>query len=118
MIRLLNALVLGLSLLVVGCSKKEAEPPKPVEPREIAVTVEKMSYAPDAVQEKANEKLKFVFTRVSESRCGEEIVFPDYGIKKTLPLNQPVEVAITTKAAGTIGFACGMDMMKGSIIVQ
>ena len=82
MIRLLNALVLGLSLLVVGCSKKEAEPPKPVEPREIAVTVEKMSYAPDAVQAKANEKLKFVFTRVSESRCGEEIVFPDYGSKR------------------------------------
>ena len=65
---------------------EKAEPPKPVEPREIAVTVEKMSYAPDAVQAKANEKLKFVFTRVSESRCGEEIVFPDYGIKKTPPI--------------------------------
>ena len=62
--------------LLSDVRKKEAEPPKPVEPREIAVTVEKMSYAPDAVQAKANEKLKFVFTRVSESRCGEEIVFP------------------------------------------
>ena len=72
MIRLLNALVLGFSLL--SDVRKKAEPPKPVEPREIAVTVEKMSYAPDAVQAKANEKLKFVFTRVSESRCGEGCV--------------------------------------------
>ena len=115
----MTQLMVAASLLMaVGCSKKAAEPVKPPEPREIAITVEKMSYSPASVEASANEELKFVFTRVSESRCGEEIVFPDYGIKKTLPLNQPVEVAIKTKAAGTIGFACGMDMMKGAIIVQ
>ena len=108
-------LTLAASIVVVGCTKSE---PVPKPPREISVTVEKMSYAPDSVTVSPNESLKFIFTRVSESRCGEEIVFPDYGIKKTLPLNQPVEVAITTKGPGTIGFACGMDMMKGSIIVQ
>ena len=113
-----KCLVLVVAGFLAACSQKPEEPAKPVGPREIAVTVEKMSYAPASVEASANEDLKFVFTRVSESRCGEEIVFPDYGIKKTLPLNQPVEIAIKTKSAGTIGFACGMDMMKGTIVVQ
>ena len=117
--RSMTQIVMVMALaLVVGCSQKAEEPVKPPAPREIAITVEKMSYEPASVQAAANEDLKFIFTRVSESRCGEEIVFPDYGIKKTLPLNQPVAVAIKTKTAGTIGFACGMDMMKGAIIVQ
>jgi hypothetical protein len=39
-------------------------------------------------------------------------------IERQLPLQQPVEVAVTFPQAGTITYACGMDMMKGSIQVQ
>ena len=83
MIRLVNVLVLGLSLLVVGCSKKEAEPPKPVEPREIAVTVEKMSYAPDAVQAKANAENERKLRADRDARTASCRVCEGWGLAKT-----------------------------------
>jgi plastocyanin domain-containing protein len=44
--------------------------------------------------------------------CGKE------KIEKTLPLNTPVEVAATFAKAGKLAYACGMDMVHGSITVQ
>jgi len=35
-----------------------------------------------------------------------------------LPLNQPVTIALTPRRAGTFDFACGMDMLRGKLIVQ
>jgi plastocyanin domain-containing protein len=34
-----------------------------------------------------------------------------------LPMNQPVEIAVTAPASGKLTFVCGMDMMQGAIIV-
>ena len=39
-------------------------------------------------------------------------------IKKPLPLNQPVVVEFTPKAAGDIAFTCGMNMFKGKVVAR
>jgi plastocyanin domain-containing protein len=39
-------------------------------------------------------------------------------IIKDLPLNQPVDVAITFGTAGVVKYSCAMDMIRGSITVQ
>ena len=39
-------------------------------------------------------------------------------IEKSLPLDAPVEVAATFPKAGKLDYACGMDMIKGTIMVQ
>jgi plastocyanin domain-containing protein len=59
-----------------------------------------------------------VFTRISDQGCGQQLVFPALGIKKDLPLNQPVEVDVTMPASGSVSFTCGMDMYRGSIVAQ
>ena len=35
-----------------------------------------------------------------------------------LPLNKPVEVAVTVPATGEVGFACGMDMFHGTVVAD
>jgi len=43
---------------------------------------------------------------------------PSLNLKKALPLNRPVVVRLTPAKAGEIGFACGMNMLKGTVIVR
>ena len=42
---------------------------------------------------------------------------PALGLKKPLPLKQEVEIAIPAGPAREIPFACGMNMLKGTVIV-
>jgi plastocyanin domain-containing protein len=39
-------------------------------------------------------------------------------VERDLPLDKPVELAVTFPKAGKLGYACGMNMTKGIIVVQ
>jgi plastocyanin domain-containing protein len=56
--------------------------------------------------------------RKVEATCGNELLIQDYGIKRELPLNQPVVVEFTPAKSGELKFSCGMDMLRGKIIVK
>jgi plastocyanin domain-containing protein len=45
------------------------------------------------------------------------VVFPSLGVKRALPLNEPVTIEVTP-ARGELAFACGMDMLKGTVVVE
>jgi len=61
---------------------------------------------------------RITFVRKVESGCGTEVVLADYNIKRELPFNRAVTVEFTPTKAGEFKFACGMDMLRGKIIVQ
>ena len=50
--------------------------------------------------------------------CATDVVIPDFDIKRELPLNEPAIVEFTPEKAGTISFACGMNMQRGKIVVR
>jgi len=83
---------------------------------EIAVTGE--GFVPAQLRAKVGQPLKLVVTRKTDKTCATEIVIKDYAINKPLPLNQPVEVVFTPTKPGPVRFACGMDMIAGSIAVE
>jgi plastocyanin domain-containing protein len=129
---MLRATVLSLSLVVsiAACKKGEADAKKapppigvaPVAPsadgmRHIAITADTNGYKPDKIPGKPGEKLVLVFTRTADSTCISQLIAPD---KKTidLPLNTPVEVAVTVPQTGEVGFACGMDMFHGTVVAD
>lgn len=85
--------------------------------RAISVQVNADGYAPSRIVGKPNEKLMLVFTRTADSSCVEELKTPNGDIVD-LPLNKPVKVAVTVPAAGEVGFACGMDMVRGVVVAQ
>ncbi len=84
----------------------------------IEVLVDGKGYHPAEIQAPANAAITLAFKRVDEQNCGEELVIASLAMKKDLPVGQVVEVAITTPASGEVGFACGMDMYRGKVVVR
>jgi len=39
-------------------------------------------------------------------------------IRRQLPLHQPATIEFTPDKAGEIAFACGMNMLHGTVVVQ
>jgi plastocyanin domain-containing protein len=83
---------------------------------EIAVTSD--GFTPADIKVKAGETVKLVVTRKTDKTCAKEIVIRDLGVNQPLPLDKPVTVEITPKKAGTIRYACAMDMIAGTITVE
>jgi plastocyanin domain-containing protein len=86
--------------------------------RRVIITVTRNGFVPARVHLKAGQPVRLVVTRTVERTCATDIVVADFGIKKALPLNQPVEVAFTPRKAGAIRYACAMDMIAGSLVVE
>jgi len=86
--------------------------------KRVAIAVTKKGFEPDRVTVKAGNPVTLVVTRKTEKTCATEIVLKDYGLKRELPLNQAVEVTFTPAATGEITFACGMDMIKGTVVAK
>lgn len=94
--------------------KKEKEV---VVKNEVDITVSG-GYSPEVVSVPVNKKTKINFIRTDPTDCLSEVVLPDFRIKRQLPLNQKVTVEITPEKAGEYGYACGMNMYHGKIIVK
>ena len=82
------------------------------------VVVGEQGFEPARVALRAGIRARITFLRTTDKTCGTEVVFPSLGIKRALPLNQPVEIDLTPPKAGDIAFACGMNMLKGSVVVE
>lgn len=82
------------------------------------VTVSKNGFEPKWLGFKKGQAVRLAFIRTDEENCGDEIVFPKQNIRKNLPLNETVLVEFTPNESGEIGFTCGMDMLRGKILVQ
>jgi plastocyanin domain-containing protein len=84
----------------------------------VTVKVDGSGYHPAEIHAPANARITLAFTRPDAQNCGETLVMKSLGIEKDLPVGQTVEVTITTPASGEVGFACGMDMYKGKVVVR
>ena len=75
-------------------------------------------YRPLSVAVRRGILVRLTFIRQVEVTCGTEIAIPEYNIKRDLPLNEPVAVDFIPTRAGEIGFGCGMNMLRGKIVVK
>ena len=82
------------------------------------ITISERGYQPVALRLRKGMPARVTFLRTTDVTCVKEIVLPDFGIRRTLPLNQPVVVSFTPNKKGTFTFVCGMNMMSGQMIVQ
>lgn len=75
-------------------------------------------YSPSAIETKTGAPLTLTFVRNDPSPCLEEVVIPDLGIRRHLPLHEKVSVTIRPQEPGEYPFACGMNMYHGKIIAS
>ena len=84
--------------------------------REVEIVVEG-SYKPARVPVHEGERVRLKFVRKESNSCTREVIFPKLGIKRELPPNKPVMIVLPVLAPGEYEFKCGMNMIKGSIVV-
>lgn len=84
--------------------------------QEIVITV-KGGYSPAQIELEAGVPARLIFDRQETGECSSHVVFPEFGIDQVLPPYQSTIVEFTPNSAGTFGFACGMNMLHGSVHV-
>ena len=75
-------------------------------------------YKPTAIKVIKGKEVSLKILRKDKNSCLEEIVIPEYKIRKYLPIGEIVELKFTPKKEGTFRFQCGMSMFHGKIIVE
>ena len=85
--------------------------------QEVTIAV-RGGYDPGAVKVTAGTPVRLVFDRQETSSCSEEIVLPDFGIRRYLPAHEKTPVEFTPAEAGTYEITCGMGMLHGKLIVE
>jgi len=83
---------------------------------EVTILVEG-GYDPDIIVVKRGVPLTLVFDRREESPCSDEVVMPEFGIRRFLPAHAKTRVPIVPSRTGEFPFACGMNMLHGTIRV-
>ncbi len=84
----------------------------------ILVNVSSSGFEPGTIPVKSGQPVQLAFYRPDAANCAREVVFPSLGIRKELPVGQTVVVSVTPGKSGSLGFECGMKMLKGSLVVK
>ncbi|AMR29492.1 copper-transporting ATPase [Hymenobacter psoromatis] len=85
--------------------------------QEVAITV-KGGYSPDIIEVKKGQPVQLSFYRDEESSCSEELLLPDFSIRRDLPAFKTTLVELLPERIGTFPFTCGMGMLRGSLVVK
>lgn len=85
--------------------------------QEVRVIV-KGGYSPDVIVVTQGAPVKLDFYRDETASCSEEIVFGDFGIARHLPAFQTTTIEFTPEKSGEFTFTCGMNMMRGKLVVE
>ncbi len=85
--------------------------------QEIPITV-KGGYTPDTILVQAGKPVRLLFYRDETADCSERVVFERLGIDQALPAFQTTPIEFTPAEAGEYPFRCGMNMLKGLLVVE
>lgn len=75
-------------------------------------------YTPDRIEVEQGKPVRLLFRRQESTACTEQVILSDFGIAAMLPQGQEVPVEFTPGQAGEFTFHCGMNMVRGLIIVK
>ena len=83
-----------------------------------AVVKVRGGYSPEVIRLRQGVPAELVFDRQESGDCTSRVVFPDFRVSAALPAFQRTAVRLAPASAGTFGFACGMNMVHGTLIVE
>jgi plastocyanin domain-containing protein len=78
----------------------------------------KGGYEPDVIVVRKDRPVRLDFYRDETASCSDTVVFGDFGIAKPLPAHQTTSIDFTPKQAGEFTFTCGMNMVRGKLVVE
>lgn len=89
---------------------------EPAAAREIEIVV-RGSYEPGRITVREGERVRLRFVRHEYASCTREVVLPWLGVRRELPPHQPVVIDLPALRPGEYDFHCGMNMIRGTIVV-
>ncbi len=111
-----HLLLPALAALSLALPARAADAKKPG--KTVQVTVTEDGYVPDRIEARKGEPLTLVITRKTDRTCATELVVKEYGIHQPLPLGKAATVTFTPTRSGQVKYACAMDMIAGTLVVQ
>jgi plastocyanin domain-containing protein len=72
-------------------------------------------YTPSTIEVPAGSRVRMTLDRREDNPCSDEIVIPDFGVRRALPAFATTVLEFTA-TAGRHEFSCGMGMLHGAII--
>jgi len=85
--------------------------------QEVRITVNG-GYSPNSARARTGMPLRIAFDRQEAGDCSARVVFPDLAVSHWLAPQATTVIELTVDRPGTFGFACGMNMIRGSLIVE
>ena len=82
-----------------------------------AVVEVKGGYSPAVIEAEAGLPLRLIFDRKEDGECSSHVVFSDFGVDLALPPFRTTTLTIHPDEPGEYGFACGMNMLHGTLRV-
>lgn len=75
-------------------------------------------YSPSTIKVRAGSPVRLVFDRRDSGACTDEVVLPDFGIRKFIPTGEKTSIEVTPPKPGRYDFTCGMSMHHGVLIAE
>lgn len=82
-----------------------------------AVVEVKGGYSPAIIEAEAGLPLRLIFDRKEDGECSSHVVFSDFGVDLALPAFRTTTLTLHPNEPGEYGFACGMNMLHGTLRV-
>ncbi|HET6358150.1 heavy metal translocating P-type ATPase [Streptomyces sp.] len=83
----------------------------------VEVTV-RGGYSPNVIKVRQGIPVELVFDRQESGECTNRVVFPDLRVSAGLPAYARTTVRVHPAEVGSFGFACGMNMIHGTLLVE
>jgi P-type Cu+ transporter len=116
------AVLVGAALVIAGLAwyffaPRRAQPAAVSDGvQRIEVTV-RGGYSPSVIEVRRGVPVEIDFDRQEAGDCSSRVVFPDLQLSVALPAHQRTTVRFTPQQEGSFGFACGMNMISGTLVV-
>ncbi|MDP9444573.1 MAG: heavy metal translocating P-type ATPase [Actinomycetota bacterium] len=83
----------------------------------VDITV-KGGYSPNLIRVQAGAPVRLRFNRQESSDCTAKVVFHDFRLSKSLAAFGTTTLELPEAEPGEYGFACGMNMLHGTLVVE
>ena len=84
----------------------------------VRVLVSSAGFEPARITSVSGRSLKLAFHREDAQNCVNAVVFPELGIRQTLPAGETVVIEIPASGSREYHFACGMNMYRGVLVIR
>lgn len=113
-----KSILFVLMFLALALSINAQTKGKKVKAQTARVLITEQGFTPYNIRLRRGVPARITFLRKTDATCAKEVVISAYGINRSLPLNQAVVISFTPKKSGEVSFTCGMNMMRGKLLVR